>query len=187
MSRTQSSSMLPPINLQKWIKQHREELRPPICAGLVYHEGGFIVMVIAGPNSRSDYHINMTNEFFYQLEGDITLKVVNEGRFEDVVVHEGEMFLMPPNMPHSPQRPAGTVGLVIERRRGSDEIDKLRWYCDNCQTMVYEEELHVDGLDLSENFGPVVQRYNSDPDLRSCTKCGYINVPKQPSGGRAAM
>ena len=110
-------SRLQPINFKKWIDEHRHLLKPPVGNQQVWEDREFIVMVVGGPNSRTDFHINEGEEFFYQVEGDINLRVIEDGKPTDLPIREGEIFLLPPRVPHSPQRPAGTVGLVIERKR----------------------------------------------------------------------
>ncbi len=161
------------LNLMKWINENRDVLRPPVGNKMIYNEGDFKVMVVGGPNMRKDYHLNEGEEFFFQLEGDITLKIVNDGKFEDVPIKEGEIFLLPGNVPHSPQRPEGTVGLVIERDRKPDEQDGLRWYCDNCREVVYEEFFHC--TDLGKQLKPVIERYYASDELRTCKACGHVN------------
>src|SRR5687768_10135066 len=108
-------SRLQPLNFKKWIDEHRHLLKPPVGNQMVWEDREFIVMVVGGPNSRTDFHIDESEEFFYQVEGDITLRVIEDGQMRDLPIREGEIFLLPPKVPHSPQRPAGTVGLVIER------------------------------------------------------------------------
>src|SRR5262245_15162489 len=103
---------LPPINFKQWINDHRHLLKPPVGNKMVYEDADFIVMVVGGPNARKDYHYDEGEEFFYQLEGDITVKIVEDGTPRDVKIREGEIFLLPPKVPHSPQRPANTIGLV---------------------------------------------------------------------------
>jgi 3-hydroxyanthranilate 3,4-dioxygenase len=126
-------------------------------------------MVVGGPNSRTDYHINSGEEFFYQIEGDIVLRVIDEGKPKDVPIKEGEIFLLPPNMPHSPRRPANTVGLVIERQRQEGEQDGFVWLCENCDEKLYEERFHL--TDIVKQFPPIFERfYNSDNS--TCKKCG---------------
>ena len=106
-----------PFNLFRWIDQNRDLLKPPVGNKLLFRDSGFIIMAVGGPNSRRDFHHDPGEEFFFQLEGDILLKTIQDGRFVDVRICEGEVFLLPPEVPHSPQRPAGSVGLVVERRR----------------------------------------------------------------------
>src|SRR5262245_51247890 len=115
--------VLPPLNFKAWIDEHRHLLKPPVGNKMVYEDSEFIIMVVGGPNARKDYHFDEGEEFFYQLEGDITVKVVEDGKPRDVRIREGEIFLLPARVPHSPQRPANTVGLVIERKRETEELD----------------------------------------------------------------
>ena len=118
-----------PFNFRGWIDEHRHLLKPPVGNKLVFRDSEFIIMVVGGPNSRSDFHVDPGEEFFYQLEGDMTLRTVQAGQLVDVPIREGEIFLLPPLLPHSPQRLANTVGLVIERQRRAGERDGLQWYC----------------------------------------------------------
>ncbi len=109
-------ALMPPFNFKKWIDEHRHLLKPPVGNQMVWQDRDFIVMVVGGPNSRTDFHIDESEEFFYQLEGDINLRIIEDGKPRDMPIREGDIFLLPPKVPHSPQRPAGTVGLVIERK-----------------------------------------------------------------------
>jgi len=172
--------LIKPFNLQKWIEEHKHLLRPPVGAQLVFEDASFIIMVVGGPNRRSDYHVNQTEEFFYQLTGDMLLKVVVDGKFEDIAIKEGDIFLLPANTPHSPQRFPDTIGLVIEQKRREGDIDRLRWYCDNCKTpdeVVYEESFHLETLDLGKALSPIINRFYASSDLRTCKHCGYVNQP----------
>ena len=130
--------ILPPINFKKWIEKNRELLKPPVCNKVVYEDTEFMIMVVGGPNTRKDYHVDEGEEFFYQIEGNMTLKIIKNKIPEDVKINEGEIFLLPPLIPHSPQRFKNTVGLVIERKRTTDELDGFQWYCDNCNKLLYE-------------------------------------------------
>ena len=170
-------SSLKPINFMKWINEHRDLLKPPVGNKMVWKEREFIVMVVGGPNGRTDYHINEGEEFFYQIEGDITLRTFNpNGNREDIKIKEGEIFLLPPKVPHSPQRPEGSVGLVIERRRAENEKDGLRWYCNNCDAKVYEEYFHLTNIET--NFGAVFDRFYGEARNYTCKHCGTINNQK---------
>lgn len=127
-------------------------------------------MVVGGPNSRTDYHINGGEEFFYQLEGDMVLKVIEEGKPVDLPIHEGEIFLLPPNVPHSPRRPAGTIGLVIERQRRDGEMDGLAWYCEKCGNQMYEERFQL--YNIETQFPPVFDRFYDNQNNCTCSNCG---------------
>ncbi|HEY4001296.1 MAG TPA: 3-hydroxyanthranilate 3,4-dioxygenase, partial [Candidatus Xenobia bacterium] len=134
--------MLTAFNLHQWIEEHRELLRPPVGNALLWQDRDFIVMVIGGPNRRKDFHVDPSEEFFYQVEGDIVLKIVEDGVPRDVPIRQGEVFLLPPMVPHSPQRPAGTVGLVLERARQL-ESEAFEWYCEGCGHKLYREDCFV--------------------------------------------
>ena len=127
-----------PFNFKTWIDEHRHLLKPPVGNKQVYEDADFIIMVVGGPNARKDYHYNEGEEFFYQLEGDIVVKIQENGKAVDIPIKEGEIFLLPPKIPHSPIRSANSVGLVIERKRTQKEEDGLLWFCDNCNNKLYE-------------------------------------------------
>ena len=132
-----------PFNLRRWIDENRDLLKPPVGNKLLYRDSGFIVMAVGGPNARKDFHHDPSEEFFFQIEGDMLLKTVQDGRPVDVPIRAGDVFLLPAEVPHSPQRPAGSVGIVIERRRKPDELDGFSWYCENCGNQLYLERVAV--------------------------------------------
>lgn len=167
--------ILPPFNLSQWIEDHRELLKPPVANRELYAGSEFIVMIVGGPNSRSDFHMDAGPELFYQLEGDMLLRTVQDGEFVDVPIRAGEMFLLPPNVPHSPQRFADTIGLVVERQRHADELDGFLWFCSECGTKLHERFLHV--ADIVEDLPPVLREYAESDQLRTCGKCGHLNSP----------
>lgn len=162
--------MLPPINFRKWIDENRELLKPPVGNKVVWKDREFIVMVVGGPNSRKDYHVNEGEEFFHQLEGDIRLGVIENGKPREIAIREGEIFLLPGNTPHCPRRPAGTVGLVIERRRLPRERDGFQWYCEGCGEKLYEEFFHL--TDIEEQLKEVFARFYGNEKNLECRKCG---------------
>lgn len=162
---------LQPLDFRKWIDEHRHLLKPPVGNQLVWKDRELVVMVVGGPNSRTDFHVNEGEEFFHQLEGDITLRVLDGGKPVDVPIREGEIFLLPPKVPHSPQRPAGTVGLVIERRRLPHEIDVFLWICEKCHEKLYEESFHL--TDIVKQLPPIFERFHSRPENHTCRKCGW--------------
>lgn len=166
--------MLRPFNLQAWINENRHLLQPPVGnKQLCVESGDFIVMIVGGPNGRKDYHWEEGEELFYQLQGDMQVKIINEkGEPETIDIREGEMFLLPARVPHSPQRPANTIGLVIERVRQEGETDKLMWFCENCH-----EKLHEAGFplkDIGTQIKAAIQAYSADVTLRTCSHCGTV-------------
>jgi len=167
-------SFMPPINFKKWIDEHREFLKPPVCNKMVFKENGFIVMVVGGPNTRSDYHYDEGPEFFYQIEGEMVLKTIQDGEFVDIPIKEGEVFLLPPRIPHSPQRMANSVGLVVERTRTSEEKDGLMWFCDSCGEKLYEEYFYLKNIE--KDLPPVFDRYYTSQDNRTCGNCGHVSA-----------
>ncbi|KAI9595770.1 3-hydroxyanthranilic acid dioxygenase [Syncephalis fuscata] len=168
-------SILPPINFPRWVEEHQHLLKPPVNNYLV-QRGDFIIMAVGGPNARTDYHVNQTEEWFYQYKGDMLLKIVEGNQFRDIPIKEGEMFLLPANTPHNPVRFADTIGVVIERNRRPDEIDRLRWYCAQCHQVVYEESFHC--TDLGTQLKPIIEKYASTASLRQCKGCGFVNEAK---------
>ena len=160
-----------PFNFKQWIEDNRHLLKPPVGNQQVYKgNDDFIVMVVGGPNSRKDYHYNEGEEFFYQLEGDIVLKVIEEGKPKDIEIKEGEIFLLPPKVHHSPRRPANTVGLVMERYRKEGEKDGFIWYCENCGNKLYEEYAVV--TDIVSQLPPIMERFWINPENTTCQSCG---------------
>jgi len=176
-------SLSQPFSLKKWIDDNRHLLKPPVGNQQVYKgNDDYIVMVVGGPNSRKDYHFQDGEELFYQLEGDITLKTQQGGKNVDVRIKEGEMFLLPPHIPHSPQRGPNTIGLVIERYRKSTEKDSCQWYCENCNNKIYEE--FFDLKDIVKQLPQIFEKFYADINLRTCTNCGTVMEP--PKAARVA-
>ncbi|WP_045113380.1 3-hydroxyanthranilate 3,4-dioxygenase [Microscilla marina] len=169
-------------NLLQWVEENKDELKPPVCNKEVYPGGDFIVMVIGGPNLRKDYHYNEGPEFFYQIKGDITLKVIEEGEFKDVVIKEGEMYLLNPKVPHSPQRPEGTVGLVIEEKRKDYQTDGFQWYCDSCGHKLHDEYFKL--VNIEKQLPETFAKFNGNVELHKCSNCG--DVLKVPNKATAA-
>ncbi len=161
---------LPPaINFKSWIEENRHLLKPPVGNKAIYNDD-FIVMVVGGPNSRKDYHLNKTPEFFYQVEGDIVLKVIEDGEPKDIHIREGEVFFLPANIPHSPQRGANTIGLVIEQRRAEGMEDGLAWFCESCNNKLYEEPFTLQNIET--DLPKIFNNYYSDESLLTCDACG---------------
>jgi 3-hydroxyanthranilate 3,4-dioxygenase len=163
-----------PFNLQKWIDDNSHFFKPPIGNKQVYLDNDdFIVMVVGGPNGRKDYHYEDGEELFYQLKGDITVKIINDnGQREDIEIKEGDMFLLPARIPHSPQRPADTIGLVVERTRREGEMDMLMWFCENCNHKLHEASFPM--KDIVQQLPVVINEFMESEKLRICDQCGTV-------------
>ena len=159
-----------PINIGRWAEQHRGELKPPVGNKYLYDGNDFFVMVIGGPNARNDFHVTNSEEYFYQLKGDIVVRIREGGAIKDVPVREGETFFIPGNVPHAPTRPPGTVGVVVERRRPPGETEHLQFYCEDCGELVYDKEF--DCKDIVQHFSQAMEEFWSDETLSTCKGCG---------------
>ena len=168
-------NLVPPINFQNWINDNRHLLKTPVGNSVVYDQGDFMIMVVGGPNSRKDYHVDPIEEFFYQLEGDMLLKIIDDNKRVDVPIKEGEIFLLPKNIPHSPQRYKDTIGLVIEYKREDGDLDAFQWYCDECDKLLHEVSLDLENI--VTQLPPLFEAYWDNTDARTCGSCGSIQQP----------
>lgn len=166
------------FNFKNWIDEHRHLLKPPVGNQVVYEDTEFIIMVVGGPNNRKDYHYNEGEEFFYQLEGDIVVKIIEDGKPRDIEIKEGDIFLLPPRVPHSPQRTAGSVGLVVERKREPKELDAFMWFCENCGNKLYEEFLPL--TNIVTDLPKVFDNYYGNKENCTCDKCGTVMERPKP-------
>jgi 3-hydroxyanthranilate 3,4-dioxygenase len=177
-------SRLAAFNFQKWIDDNKHLLKPPVGNQLVFKDADLMVTVVGGPNKRTDYHDDPVEEFFYQLKGDMLLKLhdTTTGDFYDVPIREGDIFLLPAHMRHSPQRPQeGSIGLVIEPARPEGALDAVEWYCFDCQTRVHRAEVDLESIVV--DLPPLYARFYSDESLRTCPKCGTVHPGKEPPAG----
>ena len=164
-----------PLNFKNWIDENRHLLKPPVGNKVVYDDGDFIIMVVGGPNSRKDYHVDSIEEFFYQIEGDMTLKIIDDKKKVDIKIKEGEIFLLPKNIPHSPQRFENTVGLVVEYKRGPGVFDTFQWYCDFCDHLLYEVDIEL--KDIVKQLPPLFDTYWKNINARTCDICDKVQSP----------
>lgn len=164
-----------PFNFKQWIDENRHLLKPPVNNKVVFENTEFIVMVVGGPNSRKDYHYNESEEFFYQIEGDVTVGLQIDGKAVAAPIKEGEIFLLPPRIPHNPGRPANTVGLVIERKRRADEKDGLLWFCENCNEKLFEKYFTL--TNIMTQFQETFEEFYTSLEHRTCKKCGHVMEP----------
>lgn len=170
------------FNFQNWIEEHRHLLKPPVGNQQVWEDADLMVTVVGGPNKRTDYHDDPVEEFFYQLEGDMVLKVVDNGDFYDVPIRQGEIFMLPPHVRHSPQRPQeGSVGLVVEPKRAKDQLDAFEWYCFECQALVKRVEVSL--TSIVRDLPPIYAAFYADEKARKCPECGTIHPGKAPPEG----
>jgi 3-hydroxyanthranilate 3,4-dioxygenase len=164
---------LTPVHLMRWIETNRQAFLPPVANKEVFPESEFIYMIVRGPNARNDFHIDPGDEIFFQLTGDITVRCREaDGRLRDVVVREGEAMLVPAGTPHCPLRPAGTWGLVVERKRRPDELDALAWFCEGCGGELHRETFAC--ADIERELKAIIERFNASRALRTCPQCGAV-------------
>ncbi|MFI6600789.1 3-hydroxyanthranilate 3,4-dioxygenase [Nonomuraea sp. NPDC050536] len=169
--------MIPPIDFTKWIDEHAHLLKPPVGNKLVFEDGkDFIVMVVGGPNQRTDFHVDPYEELFFQIRGNMHLNVMTPEGPDAIHIREGQMFLLPGNLPHSPQREANSVGLVVEKIREEGLLEKFQWYCLDCSNKVHEVELQV--RDIVKDLPPVFQAFYDDEKARTCDNCGAVHPGK---------
>jgi len=164
------------FNFAAWIDRHAHLLKPPVGNKLVFAEAGdLIVQVVGGPNARTDYHDDPYEEFFYQLRGNMVLRILEDGRPRDLPIREGEILLLPAHVRHSPQRPeAGSVGLVVEKIRPADVDDGFEWYCPKCWTRVHRVEVNVKNIVM--DLPPLFESFYASE--RKCPSCGAIHPGK---------
>ena len=165
-----------PINFKNWINDNRHLLKPPVGNKVVYEDTDFMIMIVGGPNTRKDYHVDPIEEFFYQLEGDMVLRIRENGKPKDIVIKEGEIFLLPKNIPHSPQRFSNTVGLVVEYKRKIGEVDSFQWYCDDCHALLHEVDVQL--KDIVKQLPPLFDAFWDNENARTCSQCSaYLEKP----------
>lgn len=164
------------INLQKWIRDNRKHLQPPVANKQMYTGAEDVVLFVSGgPNTRNDFHVNPTEELFYQVKGTIAVRLrpLDGSPPYDQIIKEGELFLLPRWVPHRPQRPAGTVGLIVEFPRPKGQLDGLRWYCPSCDTLVHEARWQLKKID--EDLKIIMEDFWGGPEARrTCKSCGHI-------------
>lgn len=178
---------LKPFNFQSWIAENQHLLKPPVGNKMLFPENhGMIVQIVGGPNQRVDFHDDPVEEFFYQMKGDMILKVVDRGRIEDIAIPEGDVFLLPPHVRHSPQRPVeNSIGLVVESPRVPGMKDGFDWYCFECNALVHRIEIEV--KDIVKDLPPLYAAFYADEKARTCKNCGTVHPGKTPPPGWVKM
>ena len=174
-----SKHTLQAFNFNQWIEENRDALKPPVGNKQIWEDGDLMVTVVGGPNLRADYHDDSVEEFFYQLQGNMILRLMKTPGEppEDVHIREGDIFFLPPHIRHSPQRPEpGSIGLVIEPKRLEGEIDGFEWYCEHCHQLVYRVEVIL--KNIVKDLPPLFEKFYSNEARRTCSACGAIHPGK---------
>ncbi len=166
-----------PFSFSKWLDENRGDLKPPVANKMIYQDSDMIVMVIGGGNTRVDFHDDPVEEFFYQVKGDMVLKVWEDNEVIDVVIREGEIYMLPPHVRHSPQRPdPDSIGFVVEGNRGPDQLDGFEWFCFKCNHLVHRVEVKLN--DIVKDLPPLFDGFHQDTDARTCKNCGTVHPGK---------
>ena len=174
------------FDFQHWIEEHRHLLKPPVGNKIIFDDADMIVQVVGGPNQRVDFHDDPVEEFFYQLTGDMLLKIAENGEIYDVPVKEGEVLMLPAHTRHSPQRPvAGSVGLVVESPRATGMLDGFEWLCFDCGDLVHRVEVPLNNI--VDDLPPLYDAFYRDDTLRTCGSCGTVHPGKEPPPGWVAL
>lgn len=169
--------MLAPINFPKWLEEHRHLLKPPVGNQQIWENTDFIVTVVGGPNQRTDFHDDPYEEFFWQFKGNAYLNVMQDGKRGRVELPEGAMFLLPPHVRHSPQRPEpDSLCLVIERQRPQGMVDGFEWYCPKCDSRVHRIEVQLKSI--VKDLPPLFDAFYASAEKRTCPKCGHQHPGK---------
>ena len=173
--------MLPLIarDLWKWVEENRDAFAPPVGNKVIWEDSQFTAMVIAGPNARRDFHVDPSDELFYMLRGDMTLEYIEDGGRREQVIREGEILLVPALTPHSPHRPPGSWGLVVEIKRRPEQTESLLWFCERCDAPLHEVTMHV--ADIEGELKAAIERFDRSPELRTCRRCGHVQPERAPT------
>jgi 3-hydroxyanthranilate 3,4-dioxygenase len=165
------------FNLWEWIEKNRYAFEPPVGNKVIWEDSQFTAMIIRGPNARRDFHVDPSDEMFYMLKGDMVLETMHDGTRQSHIIREGELLLVPAFVPHSPHRPAGTWGLVVEIKRGSDQVESLFWFCERCDAKLHAATMHV--ADIEKELKAAIETFDGTIELRTCRSCGHVQ-PKHP-------
>ena len=175
-------SRLSAFNFKQWIDAHADQLKPPVGNQQIWTDADLMVTVVGGPNQRTDFHDDPVEEFFYQLKGNMVLKIFDGGEFYDVPINEGDIFLLPAHVRHSPQRPEpNSIGLVVEPKRHDGEKDAFEWYCFECKSLVHRSEVLLESI--VKDLPPLMQGFYNDEMAKTCPQCKTIHPGKTPPDG----
>lgn len=164
-----------PLNFGQWLDENKARLQPPVGNQQIWKNSDLICTVVGGPNERTDFHDDPYEEYFHQFKGTASLLIADRGKFERVILREGDVFLLPAHVRHSPQRPeAGSLCTVIERSRPVGSLDAFEWYCASCGGLVVRSEMQLQSIveDLPKAYAAF---YDSEPAVRTCPSCGEVH------------
>jgi 3-hydroxyanthranilate 3,4-dioxygenase len=165
-------SELNPFQINQWILDNGDKLKPPVGGETLWKDSNLMITIVGGPNKRTDYHIDAFEEFFYQIKGDIVLRIQQDDRARDVSIKEGDVYLLPAYVPHAPMRPAGTVGMIAEiKRKKEDPLDGFAWFCESCNHQLFRKDAHIEVLE--RDMPPIFEAYYADPKNQVCDRCGH--------------
>lgn len=165
-------------SIPAWIQENKQFFLPPVCNKMMHGDEQMKVFFVGGPNQRKDFHLEEGEEFFYMVKGDMNLITLTNGAFRDVIIKEGEVFQLPGKIPHSPQRFADTVGLVIERERMKTEVDCLRYFVGDTQETLFERWFYCE--DLGTQLGPVIKEFFASEQCKTGKPIPGTIQEKQP-------
>ena len=172
-----------PLNFPKWLETNAALLKPPVNNAQIWKDSDFLVTVVGGPNYRTDFHDDPMEEFFYQFKGNAYVNIMDRGKMERIDLKEGDMFLMPPHLRHSPQRPEpGSLCIVIERHRPEGVIDAFEWYCLECEHQLHRVEVQL--KNIVRDLPPLFQHFYDHKELRECSHCGALHPGRATQAGR---
>ena len=163
-----------PFQIQQWISDNGDKLKPPVGGETLWKDSNLMITVVGGPNKRTDYHIDAFEEFFYQIKGEIVLRIQEDGKARDVEIKEGDIFLLPAYVPHAPMRPAGSVGMIAEiKRQKDDPLDGFAWFCEKCNHQIFRKDAYIEVLE--RDMPPIFEAFYADPAHQVCDSCGHEN------------
>ncbi len=167
----------PPLDFKRWLTEHEHLLKPPVGNQEIWEDADFIVTVVGGPNQRTDFHDDPCEEFFYQFKGNAFLNIMDANGSSQIALSEGTVFLLAPHVRHSPQRPeAGSLCLVIERKRPLGMVDGFEWYCQSCNHLLYRVEVQLHSI--VRDLPPLFETFYHSAEKRLCAQCGATHPGK---------
>lgn len=162
-----------PFALMDWIRRSMTGGLGPVANKEVFRHSDFVFQILKGPDRRNDFHLDPYDEIFYQLKGSVWVHLIGEnGRRRVAEVKAGGVLLVSAFTPHSPRRPPGSLGLVVERPRREQELDGIAWYCEQCGHKL--DEVWLPCKDIEVQLAGALAAFNADVARRTCERCGAL-------------